>query len=178
VLDGGVENLVVEEGGRLWFEEDTGTLLFDHLVVLSRQRNDADLQVRLRSCPLGDHPQTRRLRNLVRGRDNLLHGLNRAIGECEQRAHLLPGWFRSEAGEASSVTPQVAGCGGQMDDVTGQTEADARSQLEAFEVEVTPLVVTEPPDDGLVLGQTPAGETMATPGATVTLTVGTLASTT
>ena len=25
VLDGGVENLVVEEGGRLWFEEDTGT---------------------------------------------------------------------------------------------------------------------------------------------------------
>jgi hypothetical protein len=65
-----------------------------------------------------------------------------------------------------------------MDDVAGQTEADARSQLEAFEVEVSPLVVTEPPDDGLVLGQTPAGETMATPGATVTLSVGTLASTT
>jgi hypothetical protein len=101
VLDAGVENLVVEEGSRLWFEEDTGTLLFDHLVVLRRQRNDADLQVRLRSCPLGDHPQTRRLRNLVRGRDNVLHGLNRAIGECEQRAHLLLGWFRSEAGETA-----------------------------------------------------------------------------
>jgi hypothetical protein len=63
-------------------------------------------------------------------------------------------------------------------DVTGQTEADARSQLEAFKVEVTPLVVTEPLDDGVVLGQTPAGETMTAPGATVTLTVGTLASTT
>jgi hypothetical protein len=25
VLDAAVENLVVEEGGRLWFEEDTGT---------------------------------------------------------------------------------------------------------------------------------------------------------
>jgi hypothetical protein len=109
VLDAGVENLVVEEGGRLWFEEDTGTLRFDHLVVLGRQRSDVDLQVRLRSCPLGDHPQTRRLRKLVRGRDNVLHGPNRASGECEQRAHLLPGWFRSETGEASNVTPEVAG---------------------------------------------------------------------
>jgi hypothetical protein len=62
-------------------------------------------------------------------------------------------------------------------DVTGQTEADARSQLEAFKVEVTPLVVNEPSDDGVVLGQTPASETMAAPGATVTLTVGALGST-
>jgi hypothetical protein len=62
-------------------------------------------------------------------------------------------------------------------DVTGQTEADARSQLEAFKVEVTPLLVNGPSDDGVVLGQTPAGETMAAPGATVTLTVGTLGST-
>lgn len=62
-------------------------------------------------------------------------------------------------------------------DVTGQTEADARSQLEGFKVEVTPLVVNEPSDDGVVLGQTPASETLAAPGATVTLTVGTLGST-
>lgn len=39
------------------------------------------------------------------------------------------------------------------------------------------LVVNEPSDDGVVLGQTPASETMAAPGATVTLTVGTLGST-
>lgn len=64
-----------------------------------------------------------------------------------------------------------------MADVTGQTEADARSQLEGFKVEVTPLVVNEPSDDGVVLGQTPASETLAAPGATVTLTVGTLGST-
>jgi hypothetical protein len=37
LLDAGVENHVVEEGGRLWFEKDPGSLLFDHLVVLSRQ---------------------------------------------------------------------------------------------------------------------------------------------
>jgi hypothetical protein len=35
VLDAGVENLVVEKGGRLGFEEDTGPLLFDHFVVFA-----------------------------------------------------------------------------------------------------------------------------------------------
>ena len=35
LLDGGIENLVVEKGSRLGFEKDPGVLLFDHLVVLS-----------------------------------------------------------------------------------------------------------------------------------------------
>jgi hypothetical protein len=38
-------------------------------------------------------------------------------------------------------------------------------------------VVNEPSDNGVVLGQTPASETMAAPGATVTLMVGALGST-
>jgi hypothetical protein len=97
VLDAGVENLVVKEGGSLRFEEDTGPLLLDYLVVLGGQRNETELEVRLRPGSLGDHPQTARLGNLLRGRDDVLDGLNRAVGECEQRAHLLPGWFRSEA---------------------------------------------------------------------------------
>jgi hypothetical protein len=40
LLDGRVEHLVVEERGRLRFEEDADSVLLDHLVVLSRQRND------------------------------------------------------------------------------------------------------------------------------------------
>jgi hypothetical protein len=35
LLDAGVENLVVEERGGLRFEEDAGSLLIDHLVILS-----------------------------------------------------------------------------------------------------------------------------------------------
>jgi hypothetical protein len=67
LLDAGVENLVVEERGRLWFEEDTGSLLVDHLVILRGQWNDAELEVRLRPGPLGDHPQTACLVDLVHG---------------------------------------------------------------------------------------------------------------
>jgi pimeloyl-ACP methyl ester carboxylesterase len=99
LLDARVENLVIEERSRLPFEEDAGSLFFDHLVILGRQRNDVQMQVRLRPGPLGDHPQATCLRDLVGGRDDVLHGLNRAVGECEQRAHLLPGWFgRSRPG--------------------------------------------------------------------------------
>src|SRR5437667_6375810 len=96
LLDAGVENLLVEERGRLRFEEDAGSLFVDHLVILSGQWNDAEVEIRLRACPFGNHPQTARLGSLVRGRNDALHGLNRVVGECEQRAHLLPGWFRSE----------------------------------------------------------------------------------
>src|SRR5688572_22747440 len=92
LLDAGVEYLVIEQRGRLRFEEDADSLLLDHLVVLSRQRNDAELQVRPRRRPLGDQPQSARFRELVRGRNDVAHGLNRIVGECEQRAH-LPSWL-------------------------------------------------------------------------------------
>src|SRR5919198_996132 len=107
LLDAGVEDLVVEERGRLRLEKYSSSLLLDHLVVLGRQRNDAELEVRLRPRPFGDQPQTARLGSLVGRRNDVLHGLNRVVGECEQRAHLLPGWFRSEA------SSRLAACRGQ-----------------------------------------------------------------
>ncbi len=64
MLDARVENLVVEKGRRLGFEEDTSPLLFDYLVVLSRQRDDAELQVRLRPYPLGGQAEASRLGGL------------------------------------------------------------------------------------------------------------------
>jgi TENA/THI-4/PQQC family len=46
-----------------------------------------------------NHPRTARLRKVVRGRNDGLHGLNCVVGECEQRAHLLlVGSGRSSAG--------------------------------------------------------------------------------
>lgn len=50
LLDACAEDLVVEERGCLWFEEDTGSPLFNHLVVLGGQRDDAQLEVRLCPC--------------------------------------------------------------------------------------------------------------------------------
>jgi PASTA domain len=65
-------------------------------------------------------------------------------------------------------------------DVIGQDETEARSKLEGLglEVDVSPEVVSEPSQVGVVLMQFPAGETMAAPGARIALTVGTLPSTT
>jgi hypothetical protein len=60
--------LCVEQGGRLRLEEHTDSLLLNHLVLLGRQRNDAELEVRLHPYPLGDQPRTARLRQLVRRR--------------------------------------------------------------------------------------------------------------
>ena len=57
-LDAHVENLVVEKGGGFRIEEDARSILLDHLVVLSGQRNDGELEVRLRPCPFRDDPQT------------------------------------------------------------------------------------------------------------------------
>jgi hypothetical protein len=65
LFDIGIENLVVQERGRLRFEEETGSLLFDHLVVLSRPRYDAELEVGPCPCPLGDEPQAACLGGLV-----------------------------------------------------------------------------------------------------------------
>jgi hypothetical protein len=50
------------------------------------------VEVRLRSCPFGNHSQTARLGGLVRGRNDALHGLNRVVGECEQ-ARSPPSWL-------------------------------------------------------------------------------------
>jgi hypothetical protein len=59
--DARVENLVIEERGRLGLEEDTRSAFFDDLVVLGGQWYDAQVEIRLRSFSLGDHPQTARL---------------------------------------------------------------------------------------------------------------------
>jgi cell division protease FtsH len=50
------------------------------------------------------HPQTTRLGNLVRRREAVLLGLNRAVGACEQRAH-LPSWL-----VPVGATPASSGC--------------------------------------------------------------------
>jgi hypothetical protein len=68
-----------------------------------------------------------------------------------------------------SVTPL------RVPDVRGQTEADARSQLAAFSVEINTTEVSDPEQDGRVLAQSLV-ETMAAPGATVELTIGKFAS--
>jgi PASTA domain-containing protein len=62
--------------------------------------------------------------------------------------------------------------------VIGQTEAEARSNLEGAGLVVTviPQDVTDESQVGVVLAQDPPGETEAKPGDTVTLTVGQLAS--
>jgi hypothetical protein len=53
-----------------------------------------------------------------------------------------------------------------------QTEATTRLQNAGFIAEVHPLEVTDPTQQGIVLGQNPAGGSTAEPGTTVTLTVG------
>jgi hypothetical protein len=68
--------------GRVGFEKDPGVLLFDHLVVLSGLGNNAEPEVRFRPSLLGDQTQAARFRSLLRGRDELPHGLNRVVGEC------------------------------------------------------------------------------------------------
>jgi PASTA domain len=65
-----------------------------------------------------------------------------------------------------SVTPIA------VPDVRNQTEADARSQLEAFTVESNPKEVIDPTKDGLVIDESPV-ETMVAPGTTIVLTIGT-----
>jgi hypothetical protein len=51
LLDGGIENLVVEEGGRLGFEEDPGILLFDR--PSSRPRGPRPTTISATACSPG-----------------------------------------------------------------------------------------------------------------------------
>jgi hypothetical protein len=44
-LDARVKNLVLKQRRRFRVEEDTRSLFFDHLVVLARQPNDAELKL-------------------------------------------------------------------------------------------------------------------------------------
>jgi hypothetical protein len=83
--------------------------------------------------------------------------------------------------EGTTITLSVsAGAPAELTvpNVIGQTEAEARSNLEGVGLEVTviPQDVTDESQVGVVLGQDPPGETEASPGDTVTLTVGQLAS--
>jgi serine/threonine-protein kinase len=61
-------------------------------------------------------------------------------------------------------------------DVTSQDEASARSTLKGagFVVQVQRQDVTDPGLEGIVLSQSPTGNTRATQGSTVTITVGRL----
>src|SRR6266550_8803637 len=65
-LNARVKNLVLEQRRRLSIKEDTCALFFDYLVVLGRQRNDAQLEVRLRARRIGNQTQTTRLRHRFR----------------------------------------------------------------------------------------------------------------
>ena len=66
----------------------------------------------------------------------------------------------------------------EVPDVTAQPEADARSQLEAFKVEVNTEEVGDQSQVDVVLAQSPSGKTVAPRGATIELTIGKLAATT
>jgi hypothetical protein len=58
----------------------------------------------------------------------VLHGLNRAVGECEQRAHLLPGWFRSKRARLA-VDPPPATAGRKR---SGERGAHAHSHSQVL----------------------------------------------
>jgi len=81
----------------------------------------------------------------------------------------------TQAARGATVTlnvskgPQMA----QVPDVTTQDEATARSTLETagFKVEVQDEPTTDPAQDGIVVGQDPAGGTQAAAGSTVTIVV-------
>jgi serine/threonine-protein kinase len=63
-------------------------------------------------------------------------------------------------------------------DVTSQDQASAQDVLKAagFKVRVETQDTTDPTQDGVVLSQTPSGNTQAPPGTTVTIVVGKLVS--
>ena len=69
-----------------------------------------------------------------------------------------------------SAGPQTS----QIPDVTSQTEADARAQLEqsGFDVQVVEEIVDDPGLDGLVLSQDPEGGSDAEEGTRVVIVVG------
>jgi serine/threonine-protein kinase len=64
----------------------------------------------------------------------------------------------------------------QIPDVTGQSQADAQALLKTvgFTSAVVTTPVNDPSQDGIVQSQTPVGNTQATKGTVVTLTVGKL----
>ncbi|MBV8080456.1 MAG: Stk1 family PASTA domain-containing Ser/Thr kinase [Actinobacteria bacterium] len=64
----------------------------------------------------------------------------------------------------------------QVPDVTGQTEADAKTLLAGagYKTQPTTQPVTDPSEDGLVIAQDPVGGAQAKNGTTVTITVGQL----
>ena len=88
-------------------EEHSRSLGLDYLVVLARQGGDGDLDVRLGPDLVGDHSQPARLRRPIT-RNDLLHDLNRSIGECKHVACLLPRWFWSDSRRlAASPGPEL-----------------------------------------------------------------------
>jgi hypothetical protein len=106
---------------------------------------DAGLKAERKDVELSDHPQ------------GVVVDQNPDAGESLEKGSSVE----------LSVTPL------QVPDVRGQTEANARSQLAAFSVEVNTTEVSDPAQDGLVLEQSLVG-TMAAPGATVEVTIGQL----
>jgi len=82
----------------------------------------------------------------------------------------------TQQGKGSTVTLQVSKgpATSQVPDVTSQTEADARAQLQAsgFEVSVVEEIVDDESLNGLVLSQDPEGGTDAEQGTSVVIVVG------
>jgi serine/threonine-protein kinase len=80
--------------------------------------------------------------------------------------------------EGSSVTIFVSnGEVREVPDVTGLTQDDAEAELgdAGFRVSVRTRETDQPDDDGIVLSQSPGGGTQRRERATVTITVGVLA---
>ena len=82
----------------------------------------------------------------------------------------------TQQGKGSTITLQVSKGPpmSQVPDVTSQTEADARAQLEqsGFEVQVVEEIVDDETLNGLVLSQDPEGGTDAEQGTSVVIVVG------
>jgi hypothetical protein len=96
LLDARVVKLVVEERGRLRFEKDPGSRSSS-----SSPGRSATLSWRFICAPACSATIRRPLVPETSSEDENdgLHGLNRVVGECEQRAHLAAeagsGWVRS-----------------------------------------------------------------------------------
>jgi serine/threonine-protein kinase len=82
----------------------------------------------------------------------------------------------TQQGKGSVITLQVSSGPktSQVPDVTSQTEADARAQLQqsGFQPQVVEEIVDDPGLDGRVLSQDPEGGTDAEQGTTVVIVVG------
>src|SRR5439155_1221624 len=86
--------------------------------------------------------------NLVRCGDDLPHDLGRVVGECEQCAHLLPGWFRSEHPRYLATSNRRSGFGAVPARESRAMPADERFSLASAAFEPSSAIPVEYTCDG------------------------------